>query len=392
MRRRARKEWEKLGLVSQVGVVVLGLALAALAYLFVLKWLPEWLTNDDLTGNDRAEDEGRNRTAVLATIAGMIAIAGALFTGLSYRLNRAGQITERFTRAIDQLGATDESGKPKIDVVLGGIYALERIAKDSRDDHPQVVEVLTAYVREHARYKPAVAGDPTTIREPEQRDEATAPGPVVLRPPLYADIQPLAADIQAVMDVLARRDVTQDRPNHSLNLALTDLSRLVLDAGEGGHLEGANLYGAHLEDANLSGVHLEAAGLSGARLKGAGLEGAHLEGADLFGAQVAGAKLMWAHLERANLTGAHLADAFLTWAHLEGASLFGAQLERASLRGARLEGANLGEAHIEGANLAEACYDDGTTWPGPGFEEPEARAQGARHVDDDDEDRSAEKD
>ena len=333
-------------------MVVLGLALAALAYLFVLKWLPEWLTNDDLTGNDRAEDEGRNRTAVLATIAGMIAIAGAFFTGLSYRLNRAGQITERFTRAIDQLGATDESGKPKIDVVLGGIYALERIAKDSRGRSSPGRRGADG-LRSRARAIQAGRGRGSDDdRRARARRRGDCVRPCRLRPPLYADIQPLAADIQAAMDVLARRDVTQDRPNHSLNLALTDLSRLVLDAGEGGHLEGANLHGAHLEDANLSGVHLEAAGLSGARLKGAGLEGAHLEGADLCGAQLAGAKLMWAHLEGANLTGAHLAEAFLTWAHLEGASLFGAQLERASLRGARLEGANLGEAHIEGANLA----------------------------------------
>jgi hypothetical protein len=48
------------------------------------------------------------------------------------------QITERFTRAIDQLG------NDKLSVKLGGIYALERIAKDSPKDHWQVMEVLTA--------------------------------------------------------------------------------------------------------------------------------------------------------------------------------------------------------------------------------------------------------
>jgi hypothetical protein len=77
---------------------------------------------------------------------------------LSYRLNRHGQITERFTRAIDQLG--NES----LDVRLGVIYALERIAKDSRHDHPQVVEILTAYIREHAPWPPKTQttsnGDP----------------------------------------------------------------------------------------------------------------------------------------------------------------------------------------------------------------------------------------
>lgn len=40
---------------------------------------------------------------------------------------------------------------------LGGIYALERIARDSPNDHPQVVEVLTAYVRQHATWHPDAA-------------------------------------------------------------------------------------------------------------------------------------------------------------------------------------------------------------------------------------------
>lgn len=57
-------------------------------------------------------------------------------------IDREGQITERFTRAIEQLG----SGSPAIR--LGGIYALERIAKDSARDHATVVHILTAYVRE----------------------------------------------------------------------------------------------------------------------------------------------------------------------------------------------------------------------------------------------------
>jgi hypothetical protein len=51
-----------------------------------------------------------------------------------------GHITERYTKAIEQLGSD------KLDVRLGGIYALEQIAVDSRRDHPTVVEVLSAFV------------------------------------------------------------------------------------------------------------------------------------------------------------------------------------------------------------------------------------------------------
>jgi len=47
---------------------------------------------------------------------------------------REGQITERFTRAIDQLGHAH------LDVRLGGIYGLERIARDSPDNRVAIGE------------------------------------------------------------------------------------------------------------------------------------------------------------------------------------------------------------------------------------------------------------
>src|SRR6516164_8690295 len=39
-------------------------------------------------------------------------------------------MTDRYTRAIEQLGSKE------LDVRIGGIYALERIARDSARDHP----------------------------------------------------------------------------------------------------------------------------------------------------------------------------------------------------------------------------------------------------------------
>jgi type II secretory pathway pseudopilin PulG len=71
------------------------------------------------------------------------------------RLTEQGQITERFTRAIEQLGATDDRGKKKLEIRLGGIYALERIAWDSPErDYSTVMEVLTAYIRANAAQAP----------------------------------------------------------------------------------------------------------------------------------------------------------------------------------------------------------------------------------------------
>jgi hypothetical protein len=54
-------------------------------------------------------------------------------------------VTDRYTKAIEQ------HGSDKLDVRIGSIYALERIARDSARDHPTVMEVLTAFIRERSR-------------------------------------------------------------------------------------------------------------------------------------------------------------------------------------------------------------------------------------------------
>ena len=62
--------------------------------------------------------------------------------------------TDLFTKAIDQLG-----NDKQIEVRLGGIYALERIARDSEKDHGPIMEVLTAFVRLHAPWPPKKAAE-----------------------------------------------------------------------------------------------------------------------------------------------------------------------------------------------------------------------------------------
>ncbi|TKK85217.1 hypothetical protein FDA94_26455 [Herbidospora galbida] len=56
-------------------------------------------------------------------------------TRRTFRLGEQGHVTDRYTKAIEQLGSD------KLDIRLGGIYALERIARDSARDHPTVMEV-----------------------------------------------------------------------------------------------------------------------------------------------------------------------------------------------------------------------------------------------------------
>ena len=295
-----------------------------------------------------AEDKARRTLAQI--IGGFVILFGAYLTfrrvpaterraeaaQKTVEVAERGQITERFTRAIDQLG----SGT--LEVRLGGIYALERIARDSRDDHWTIMEVLTAFVREKARAPREQEEEPREAERAVNEEEKPPQGDDAeegLRP---------RTDIQAILTVIGRRKLEHEEgeKDYTLDSRGTDLRRADL---RGARLKGTHLAGARLEGASLTWAHLERVNLVAARLKGAHLLGARLEGADLEGARLEGANLGYVRLEEADLQDARLEGAFLVGAHLEGAILRDARLEGADLGGARLEG-----AHLDGADLRSA--------------------------------------
>jgi hypothetical protein len=66
---------------------------------------------------ERLKAENDARTTLLQGIAGLVLVVGAGATWQQLQINREGQITERFNKAIDHLG---ERGDDRIDVRLGG--------------------------------------------------------------------------------------------------------------------------------------------------------------------------------------------------------------------------------------------------------------------------------
>jgi uncharacterized protein YjbI with pentapeptide repeats len=243
-----------------------------------------------------------------------------------------GPMADRYARAAGQLG----SGR--LDVRVGGIYALERVAHDSPQHHPAVMDVLAAFAREHSRAR----------RSPLARDGRPARHPGRTTPP----------DVQAAVTAIGRRGAGHDR--QLVNLDRADLT--------GAHLARANLVYASLAYASLACADLAHADLTGADLTGADLAGADLTGAHLTGAILAGANLTRANLTRANLAsegrfgraaraallGADLAHADLTGAILKGADLTGANLPGADLTGADLTGAIFKDADLTRAKLTRA--------------------------------------
>lgn len=67
-------------------------------------------------------------------------------------LAQRGHVTDRLTRAIDQLGSKATVTR------LGAIYALDRISGESASERVEISEILSAFVRERASWVSRSAG------------------------------------------------------------------------------------------------------------------------------------------------------------------------------------------------------------------------------------------
>ena len=244
----------------------------------------------------RAQNDVRG--VLVQVVGGLVLLLGAYATWRQVQLSREGlrqsldatnaqlkaaqgqltvaqesQLTQRFTQAVDQLGSE------QIVVRMGGIYALERLARNSAADSGMVAELLSSYIRQHA---PLVDAD----------DEI----------PEHLELR--AADVRAALFVLKKGTILPEG-DEPLRLLGTDLRKAGLDH--------AQLAGADLEGANLRWGWLRRACLDGADLSHTDLRDAHLDGASLVGAELNDAQLQGAHLE-----GASLLEADITGAQFEG--------------------------------------------------------------------------
>ena len=107
--------------------IAVGVIAAAVSW-WLLVPVTDWLAHHDVgsaSGSllQTARDAARARLLTLG--AGLFAAGALVYTSQNSRLSRQALVTDRYTKAIEQLG----SDKP--DVRIGGIYALERVARDS---------------------------------------------------------------------------------------------------------------------------------------------------------------------------------------------------------------------------------------------------------------------
>lgn len=265
------------------------------------------------------------RSAVLQGLGGLLVVTGAFATWRQVYISREGQITERFTRAVDQLGSQN------VDVRIGGIYALERIANNSPADRNAIQYLLGSFVRNNASWPVGASDGP-------QHPTATVDAHLT-----WMSIR--APDIQAAVGILGRLPPSADA--RMLYLSRTDLRGLQLD--------GAKLTGVQMRHANLARSLLRETRLDGCDLKDTDLRQAGLEHASL-----AGANLRSAYLQDADMRHVDLSQA-----DLRGANLTGAILDRAVLAGARADNATAWPADLDAERRRELGIIE-TSSEGPG--------------------------
>lgn len=305
----------------------------------------------------------RNAGLVLAGAAGFGVALWALLLNRRRTTNDTRRtVNDTYVKAIEQLGHA------KMEVRLGAIYALERIAATDRDYHWPIMETLCAYIRERPASKwgekpEKEAGADGELAAARTTADISPAGDFVDSEGVKPALRGPPVDIQAILTVFGRRSQARKDSELSkklwLGLRYMDFSEAFLPDIR---LERAELYGANLRFAYLENAILTDALLAHAKLTKASLMGVKLTNASLRNAHMEGANLMDVDLSSANLAGSDLRRVILSGAVLKGANIKGAVLIDADLKGADLEGAILTDANLMGAKFSRHPSEMGARW------------------------------
>jgi len=304
---------------------------------------PQLLIADNalkLTDNEWLQRVNEARATLVQTIGGLILIVGLFFTWRTVRtteknlkvsqeataknleIAQEGLVTQRFSRAIELLGSD------KLGVRLGGIYALERVARESRRDHWPIMEILTAFARENASWK---HGDPP---------------------------QAIRTDVQAVLTVLGRRNKTHEAIG--MRRSLSESRKL--------DLRSTNLQGADLFGADFAGANFTYSNLSKSKMLNTNLQYANLNEADLSESHITGSNLKDTKLSGTRFDSATLFETKFDWSIWiarsggpDPTSFEGAQIQLCSLRNTKFPSGCFRNARFLGGSLDGAQFEDASS-------------------------------
>ncbi|WP_189775126.1 pentapeptide repeat-containing protein [Streptomyces tauricus] len=334
----------------RIFTISLGAATALLLGVFIiLLWKGPWWADGSQFGRGLTPGEGAVvtgfRTTIVAFGAGILAAGSLAYTHLNHKqsresflksqenfteqaeltresllqsernatqqaeISREGQVTERYVSAIRLIASENTTEQ------LGGIYSLERIMRDSAKDHNTVVEVLAAFIRQHAKQNP-------------EGENSSDP-------------------IQAALDVLARRP-KREEPFE------IDLRRIVLYGCTISHadLQSVNLYKAILTDVvfqecDLSFSDISHATLLRCRFSRCTLKRAEIDYATVTESSFLAGKAHELSAVNTNFTRCRFATIDLDHAYFESTSFHQSTFKRSNL-----ESADFGDACLHRTNFS----------------------------------------
>ena len=325
---------------------------------------------------------------------------------------KEGHLTDRISKAVEQLGAEKtvkvpkdngdgsvERTVPNIEVRIGGILSLERIAQDScaydkGRDHVRVMEILCAYIRENApasgaknslrqmydkqtentRDFPGLTDEEFCLRHSLSLTELDEALSIATLKNWAADLPKPRADITVALRVIGRRDSKQRLVEARWGKDAAKDAEWVFDQpfpnapfvsyGERIDIGKFDVFNDALMDwitltkvylgyrLDLRETNLQAADLSNLCFSGALMQGCAMEGCDM-----SGLRIQATSLDRARLDGASLHHVLADCSDLWGAGLEGVGGLRARLNGADLSGARMTGAIFVGAEFGKASLD-----------------------------------
>ncbi len=277
-----RLQWKEASSLKKIYIGFAGVIGFALFILFCILYSQIFLVPLGLSTLELSDIDSGFALAFLGTVTGGVALFSGFLAILRSEENtrqneiaeseseiadkqaitaEQGQITERLNKATENLGKSTDDGEPIIEVRIGALYALERIAQDSIRDHIQIMEILCAYVRHNS----------PLLDETENSSEITQ---IKTKRKKNAG-EKIDEDVQTALTIIGRREQWEDgkeyikkEKNHGYEI----------------NLFRCNLYGAKFSHANLDNAALIGSDMRETWLNYTDLSDAALGNADLTGA------------------------------------------------------------------------------------------------------------
>jgi uncharacterized protein YjbI with pentapeptide repeats len=333
-------------------------------------------------GADIPTEELRNILIVVGALVGApflvwrtwVAHVAARADDEQAKIARESLYTSLFTKAVEQLGTTREvketktvdgeektisRTEPNIEVRLGAIYALERIAQDSERDHWPIMETLCAYVRNNAGLTAELPDDIEGTLDinkqiwPQQEKN----------PAKWIDkLKPMRTDVQAALTVVGRRSIkrvsfehqlaqtTSNKEAYRLNLSDCNLNKAIL--------RGLNFDHARFDRSSLIGAKFHDAQICGAWFLRSRLVGVTMERAVAIEAFFADSDLRAASLWSADMAFANFLGCRLNNAGAIGTSFDGSMLQHMDIRFCDLTASNLAHVRFNDVTFSECIFDN----------------------------------